>query len=76
MSLSPFLTSDQFLFLPEKLFCYYSDMSTRNLEAGGQINSSPVLLVCGYRKDHLLPSGKMALSLFFATSILPFCRGT
>lgn len=55
VSLYPSLTSDQFLFLPEKLLCYYSDMSTRNLEAGGQINSSPVLLVCGYCKDHLFP---------------------
>ena len=53
----------------QKNFCYYSDVSTRNLEAGGQINSSPVLLVCSHCKDHLFPSGKMARSLFFATSV-------
>lgn len=67
--LYPSLTSDQFLFLPEKLLCYYSDMSTRNLEAGGRINSSSVLLVCSHCKDHLFPRGKMAHSLFFAISV-------
>ena len=44
-------------------------MSTRNTEAGERINSSPVLLVCSPCKDHLFPSGKTALSLFFAISV-------
>lgn len=44
-------------------------MSTRNLKAYRWTNSSPVLLVHSHSKDHLFPSGKMVLSLFFVVSV-------